>query len=190
MVAVPCDYLRLEISQIQMSLLSDSPYFVEAPFHSDGWREMLTRKTAVKKVHAGQNSLKGMTKREIDSLSGVETAQQAHQSKLDRREKDCNYFRILQQHKDKWTGDFRHATKQMYEVLYLKDNILYQGHSIAYDIYRHENNIYNPHDVECDMHERGESSSRTIQMDVPRRLPSDAKDAVLWRKCLPKFIKP
>ena len=174
-----------------MSLLTDSPYFVEALFHSDGgWRDMLTRKTAGNKVHAGQNAHNGVKTGKIDSQSGVETAEEARQSKLDRRENDCNYFRVLQQHTDKWTGDLRNATKQMYEVLYLKDNILYQGHSIAYDIYRHEDNVYNCWDVLCDMHVHGESSSKIIQMGVPQRLPSKSKNQVLWRKCLPQFKKP
>ena len=183
MVAVPCDYLRLEISQIQMSLLSDSPYFVEAPFQSDGWRDMLTRKTAGNKVHAGQTAHKEHPRIEDARIEDarVEDARIEDARHLigTMRKKNINKFQVLKRSSD-WTNEYKRANVSLYEVLYLKDSVLYQGHSIPVNIDAIYARAYNPTHVLCNMHEHG-VKSKWQQMSVPKSTTQNAKDQVLWK---------
>ena len=81
-----------------MSLLSDSPYFVEVPFHSDGWRVMLTRKKAGSKVDNYPS----------DQLIENARIEDARQLLSKMRHTNIIKFKNLQNSRD-WTNRFSQA---------------------------------------------------------------------------------
>ena len=71
----------------------------------------------------------------------------------------------------------------LYECLYMKNAILYQGNSLFHDIYRNENRppITETKSVICQMHECG-TKNRLIKMRVPKKSNELKREYVLWRR--------
>jgi len=156
-----------------MSLLSDSPYFVQAPFQSDSWRHYFTRKTEAEKVENNPNGTEskwGVSK-ELNRVRALSHAQFIKLNKL----------------QELWSNEFKNARKGLYEVLYLKNNILYQGHSVPINIHRDSRGdlAQSPEAVLCELHESGDNMKNWTKMWVPKYSNKNQKDQVLWSRGTP-----